>query len=112
MTHDRNVCARTVALLEDQGRALLSGDLRALSDMPAQLEQALAILGLNPPPRADLARIVDLARKNAALIGAAQKGLAQVRSLRTSREGHGLTTYGPEGRRHAPSSMGRTLARG
>jgi hypothetical protein len=112
MTSASRSVARAQSLLEGQGRALLNGDLAALAEMPEQLDRALQMLMQDPPPSADLVRLATLAARNAELIRAAQRGIAQTRDRRSASGVSALTTYDNAGRSTPVAPVGRTLSRG
>lgn len=104
--------ARVATLLEAQSRALLDGDIARLAAMLEDLDRALEMLMQSPPPRQDLARLSIRAARNAELVRAAQKGLAQIFDRRSGRDAAPLTTYDNAGRCAAHLPAGRTLSRG
>jgi hypothetical protein len=112
MTPSSRSVARLRTLLEAQGRALLDGDLAALADMPEHLDRALGRLMQDPPSPPDLARLATFAARNAELIRAAQRGIAQIRDRRIGPGATPLTTYDNAGRSAQSAPVGRTLSRG
>jgi hypothetical protein len=101
---------RIERLLAGQRRALLAGDLGALAAMPGPMEAALAHLAKGRVAKADLARLSQLAARNAELIGAASAAIERTRTLRQAAPD--LGTYDRSGQRAAMMAAGRTLARG
>ncbi|PWK59788.1 hypothetical protein [Roseicyclus mahoneyensis] len=112
MTRADRSLATIEALLTTQHEALLAGDLDQLARMPHKLEQALQSLSRQDLPEQGLARVATLAARNARLIVAAQRGLAQARDLRPSAPGAPLSTYDALGRQSPPAVSGRLLSRG
>lgn len=112
MTSTSRSVARVRTLLEAQGRALLDGDLAMLAGMPEDLDHALDKMMQAPAARSDLVRLAVLAARNAELIRAAQRGIAQVRDRQSGPGAPHLTTYDNTGRRARSAPVGRTLSRG
>lgn len=112
MTRSDRSVARVHALLDLQRQALFTGDLTALSDLPDQLDTALHQLARDPPPAAQMAALRSLAARNADLLLAAQRGIAQIRERNAITPPSGLATYDAAGRRAPVLSANRTLARG
>jgi hypothetical protein len=112
MTRPDRSLATLEALLTTQHEALLAGDLDQLARMPHKLEQALHGLAGQQPAKQGLAKVAALAARNARLIEAAQRGIAQARDLRPAASGTRLSTYDALGRQTLPAVTGRLLSRG
>lgn len=102
---------RDILRLQDKVRqCLLAGRIGGLAPLVAQLEAATAALDGARIGPAGLAELRRQARVNAALIGAAMKGVrAATERLKALREaGKGLSVYTAEGRtvRHGPPAQG------
>ena len=104
--------AQVERLLVEQRRALLAGDLAALAAMPERLEAAVRGLARGGATGAELARLAELAARNADLIGAAKGAVARTRASRAETVAQGLATYDSAGQRAPMAAPGRTLARG
>jgi len=111
MTRTEDTLAAVESLLDDQRAALLAGDLASLSLMPDRLERALQRLAGHRPPPAATARLAQVAQRNAALLQAASRGVAQTSARLTATRAGSLTTYDATGRRAAAPNAGRVLSR-
>lgn len=99
-------------LLQAQKKALLSGDLSALGQIVAPLERALHRLQTDRTPPTELARVQVVAQRNAALLKAAQNGIATAREQIAARIPSGLSTYDAQGQSHMTTTgASRLLAR-
>jgi flagellar biosynthesis/type III secretory pathway chaperone len=89
-------------LLEDERRALLSGDLMALSSIADRKEALAQQLSGTKPAGPELVALRRKAERNAELLEAATKGLRSVtRRLAEIQRANGpLETYGQDGTRH------------
>lgn len=84
-------------ILEAQYKALLGGDLDALSRMAPELEKAFDRLRREKGAKEDIARVKEASARNARLLLAAQAGVSSARASLTSARGAELTTYGAGG---------------
>jgi len=112
MTGSNTAPDRVIAILKAQHAALVSGDIATLTRMPDALDRAMRRLGAASPDMSVLATIRTMAARNAALVQAARRGVAQARSQVTGTAHAPLTTYDRNGhRRSDPAGCGRVLTR-
>jgi len=111
VTRADRALAGVEALLEQQRRALLAGDLAALAQMPDRLAQALTVLAQHGLPSPVLARVQAAAGHNARLLLAAQRGVSQARGRREGERADALSTYDASGQRAACRDEARVLSR-
>lgn len=95
--------------LERQRAALLAGDLAALPGLERAITRNLNALGVHPANASDLENILEMARHNAALIKAAQRGVATVRQTLAGTRDNSLTTYARNGHKRAQPTAPRRL---
>lgn len=109
MTGAQAAIRRVSDLMDAQRAALLTGDLTALARLAEDLDRALRTLAQSEPPAAQLARLRDAAARNAQMLAAARRGVAQVRSLLHPEAPVALTTYGADGRQQPAAARPGTL---
>jgi hypothetical protein len=109
MTGETPAIRRVSELMEAQRDALLTGDLTALARLADDLDRALHALARSEPPAAQLARLRATATRNAQMITAARRGVAQVRTLLHPAAPVALTTYGADGRQQSTAAQPGTL---
>lgn len=103
---------RVIAILKAQHSALVAGDVATLTSLPEALDRAMRSLGASSPDLPGLATIRTMAARNAALVQAARRGVAQARSQVTGTADAPLTTYDRNGQRRSdPSGRSRVLTR-
>lgn len=100
------------ALLDAQRRALVEGDFAALVRLAPELERAFLRLSGQSGDVAGLGALRDAASRNAVLLRAAERGLAQARQMIGPKQRATLSTYDARGGlQSAAPGAGRTLAR-
>ncbi len=99
-------------MLLEQREALLRGDLKALEGMADKLERELKLLPSSQPGDRTSADLFEQARRNAALLKAAQTGIQRARQTLAPPKAAQLTTYTTTGLRQAAiAPQGRVLSR-
>lgn len=109
MTGMSDPLAALAALLEQQRVALLAGDIAALAALPDRMERAMHRLGDRGADPAGLAKLAQIAARNARLVQSARDGIARAKgdAIPTAP----LTTYDAKGRKDAGMPGGQLIAR-
>ncbi len=112
-TADTTPGGRLLALLADERRALLAGDLAQLPIFIAGKEKLLALLGTGPADAEELARLRAAAGTNQALIDAALRGVRAARARIEVARGGGpaLSTYDASGKAATHGAQASNLER-
>lgn len=109
MTQPTDPIAALAALLEEQRKALLAGDVTALAVLPDRMEREMHRLADHGRAPAGLAELAQIAARNARLVLSARDGLARAKgdTMPTAP----LTTYDAKGRKAVGYSAGQLIAR-
>jgi hypothetical protein len=109
MTRAHPAVTTISGLLDQQRQALLTGDFKALDQLPDRLERAMRHLLDSRPDGVTLSNVTRKAADNARLLVSAREGLSRAR--RDATETRPLTTYDASGRQQTAPTAGQIISR-